>query len=263
MISKRKPKVIQSRHMTMTRFKDDFYHRWLYKNIDLIHAVTNQVKEQLIKYIPQEVRPSIEMIYLGVDEPVVNNHTVEELKKEYCLEDAFVVGIIGRIEEGKGQHLVIEAISKLKKLNIKALIVGSSMDESYLSELKKKVKDLGIEDKIIFTGFTKEINEHMQLCDVTVLATQNETFGLVVIESMVNKIPVIATNNSGPLEIIDNETDGLLFNHTSKDLMLKLELIYNDSNFKNKLSMNAYKKIEINFNKATQMKKTYKIINES
>ena len=264
-LSKRKPQIIQSRHMTMTRFKDDFYHKWLYKNIDTIHAVTFQVKDQLEKFIPADIRPRVEMVYLGVKEPIIDNYKVLKLKEQYNIKEQFVVGIIGRIEEGKGQYLVIEAIAKLNHLNhsnIKALIVGDTMDDSYMIELKNKVKNLGIEDKIIFTGFTKEVNEHMKLCDVTVLATPKETFGLVIIESMINKVPVIATANGGPLEIIDNEIDGLLFDRTTNDLVKKIELVYNDNEFKNKLSLNGYKKVKEIFDKDIQMNELYEVIYE-
>ena len=256
-ISKRKLKIIQSRHMTMTRFKDDFYHKWLYKNIDIIHAVTNQVKEQLQKFISEDVRPNIEMIYLGVDEPKIDFDKVLKFKEVYNLKDEFVVGIIGRIEEGKGQYLVIEAISKLINLNIKALIIGDTMDKEYLEELKGKVKKLDIEDKIIFTGFTKDVNEHMKLCDVTVLATLKETFGLVIIESMINKIPVIATANGGPIEIISDMNDGLLFDRTISDLVKKIELLYLDNDLKNKLSIEGYIKVKKLFNKKSQIYKFY------
>ena len=78
------------------------------------------------------------------------------------------------------------------------------MSEEYLDTLKNKVEVLGIEDRVNFIGFTKEINEYISLCDVTVMATKKETFGLVIIESMVNGVPVIATANGGPLEIIDD-----------------------------------------------------------
>ncbi|WP_455755658.1 glycosyltransferase family 4 protein [Sulfurimonas sp.] len=262
-ISKRKPQIMQSRHMTMTRFKDDFYHKWLYKNIDIIHAVTYQVKEQLEKFIPSDIRPDIEMIYLGVDEPNIDDKKIIELKDKHNIKDAFVVGIVGRIEEGKGQYLVIEAIEKLKDLNIKALVVGHTMDESYMDELKQRIKAFNIEDKIIFTGFTKNVNEYMRLCDVTVLATPKETFGLVIIESMINKIPVIATANGGPLEIIDDKKDSLLFDRNTNDLVEKIELLYNEPELRNKLAENAYKKVKEVFDKDTQMKKIYEVINES
>ena len=262
-ISKRKPKIMQSRHMTMTRFKDDFYHKWLYKNIDTIHAVTSQVKEQLEKFLPSDIRPKIEMVYLGVDEPIIDNKKVSKLKEQYNLKDEFIIGIIGRIEEGKGQYLLIEAIAKLQQLNnsnIKALIVGDTMDINYLEELKANVKKLNIEDKIIFTGFTKDVNEHIKLCDTTVLATPKETFGLVVIESMINKVPVIATANGGPLEIIDDEVDGLLFNRTSDDLVKKIELIYDYSDFRDNLSLKCYDKVKDRFDKDVQMDELYNTI---
>ena len=83
LLSKKKPKLIQSRHMGMTRFKDDFYHRWLYKHIDIIHAVTYKVKEQLEKFIPQDIRPKIEMVYLGTEASEIDNVIVKDLKNQY------------------------------------------------------------------------------------------------------------------------------------------------------------------------------------
>ena len=261
-ISKKKPMIVYSRHMEMTRFKNDFYHKWLYKNIDMIHAVTLQVKEQLEKFIPQEVRPKIKKIYLGVNEPIVDENKIIELKKQYNLKDEFVVGIIGRIEEAKGQYIVIEALAKLKDLNIKVLIVGQTMDLDYLESLKQKIKELHIEDKVIFTGFTRNVNEHIKLCNVTVLATPKETFGLVVIESMVNKVPVIAVSNGGPLEIIDDMKDGLFFDRSVDDLILKIQLLYKDADLKQKIGLAAYQKIKTTFNQDIQMQNLYKTIIE-
>ena len=259
-LSKKKPKLVQSRHMRMTRFKDDFYHKWLYKNIDMMHAVTLKVKEQLETFIPFDIRPKIEMVYLGVEASKIDEEKVAQLKKQYELEDEFIVGIVGRIEAGKGQYKVIEAIHKLKDLNIKALIVGSAMDEVYLAELKQKVSELDLKDKVIFTGFTKEVNEHMQLFDVNVLATENETFGLVVIEAMANKVPMIATNKGGPLEIIDDGVNGLLFDGSSDDLSVKIKQLYNDEQLKEVLAENGYKKVKEKFDAQKQLDKLYKVI---
>ena len=262
--SSRKPKIVQSRHMTMTRFKDDIYHKWLYKNIDMIHAVTYQVKEQLERFIPLDVRPKIEMVYIGTklnSKSVIKSTTI--LENYSIVEGEFIVGIVGRIEEGKGQWIVIDAIAQLKDLNIKLLIVGDAMDKVYLDSLKQSVKEHGVEDKVIFTGFTKEVTAHLQVCDITVLATPKETFGLVVIESMANKVPVIATNNGGPLEIIEDTVDGLLFNRTVDNLVEKLKLIYTDKILSEKLSHNAYKKILDKFDEEKQFMKLQKVLDES
>jgi len=260
LLSTRKPKLIQTRNMTMTRFKDDIYHKWLYKNIDILHAVTYQVKEQLERFIPQEVRPKVEVVYMGTDDPRKEKTRIEELRKIYKLGDSFIVGIIGRIEEGKGQYLVLEAVAKLRELDIKALIVGHTMDEAYLNTIKQKVKDLDIENKVIFQGFTKELNEHIHLCNTMVLGTEQETFGLVVIDAMINKVTVIATNKGGPLEIIEHEKDGLLFERNSEDLAKNIELLYCNPELNKKLSLAGYLKAKKIFNRETQFKKLLGLI---
>ena len=259
-LSKRKPQVMQTRNMTMTRFKDDVYHKWLYKNVDVMHAVTYQVKEQLEKFIPKEVRPKVEMVYMGTEGESVSKEKKQELNEKYGLAESFVVGIVGRIEEGKGQYLVLEALAKLKELDIKALIVGHTMDEQYLLELHKKVSDLGIEDKVVFTGFTREVNAHMGLCDAMVLATKQETFGLVVIEAMINDVTVVATNKGGPLEIIDDGVDGMLFERNSENLAEKLELLYEDRALNSKLLEAGQKKAEEMFDSKKQLNKLYRVI---
>ncbi|ADN09606.1 glycosyltransferase family 4 protein [Sulfurimonas autotrophica] len=257
-LSKKKPKLVQSRHMRMTRFKDDFYHKWLYKNIDMMHAVTLQVKEQLEKFIPSEIRPKIGMVYLGVKASKIDEVKVAELKKQYNLKDEFIVGIVGRIEEGKGQYKVIEALYALKDLDIKVLIVGSAMDEEYLKTLQDKVSDLGLKDKVIFTGFTKDVDEYMQCFDVNILATENETFGLVVVEAMVNRVPMIATNKGGPLEIIEDGADGLLFDGSINDLAEKIELLYKNKDLKESISKAGYLKAREKFDWDKQLDKLYK-----
>ena len=250
--SKNKPKIVQTRNMTMTRFKDDFYHKWLYKNIDMIHAVTYQVQEQIQKYIPKDICPKVEVVYMGTKELKISSETINNLKIKYDLKDSFVVGIVGRIEDGKGQWIVIEAIARLKELNIKAMIVGHTMDEDYLKSLKQKVIDLGIEEKIIFTGFTKDVDLHMKLFDVNVLATPKETFGLVIIEAMMNKVCMIATNHGGPLEIIEDGVDGLLFDRTSEDLANKIKSLNNNKNYLKQLSLSGYKKAKEKFDAKKQ-----------
>ncbi len=262
LLSHKKPKVVQTRNMSMTRFKDDFYHRWIYKNIELMHSVTFEVEKQLKKYIPKDIRPKIKTIYMGVDKPKVNIKKIESLKEKYHIKnDDFLVGIIGRIEDAKGQYLLIEALSKLKK--IKALIVGHTMDKKYLNSLKQKVKSLDLEDRVIFTGFTKDVNEHLHLCKCSVLATKKETFGLVVIESMANKTPVIATNSGGPLEIIEDEIDGLLYERNSEDLAKKIDRVYQDREFLKVLSENGYTKVREKFNKEKNLNTLYGALCES
>ncbi|QOG11493.1 glycosyltransferase family 4 protein [Arcobacter sp. FWKO B] len=258
LLSKRKPKIVQTRHMHMTRFKSDFYHKFMYKNIDTIIAVTNLVKQQLIEFIPQSVRPQIQVCYIGAQTPkTLSIQDQENLKNSFNIKDEFLVCIVGRIEEAKGQHIVLDAVEKLRNNNInaKALIVGHFMDENYFTSLKTSYPN------DIFTGFVNNPTELMQLADCVVLATKKETFGLVLIEAMKCGICVIGSNSGGPLEIIDDGENGLLFESmNSQDLYQKLLLIANDVDMKNTLANNGKTKADEVFDSEKQFGKIRNIL---
>lgn len=232
LMSKRKPKVVQSRHMTMTRFKDDFYHRFLYKNLEMMLAVTHQVKLQIEKFVPERICPKVEVLYIGAQQPVIISEEEKKSRREnLALGKSFTVGIVGRIEPQKGQWVVIDAIEKLihRGIDARALIIGHAMSDEYLNTLTKDVVMRGLKDRILFTGFTREAQAMMQLCDVMVLATENETFGLVLIEAMMCGVCVVASDSGGPLEIIDDGVNGVLFKtFANDDLADKLLLLQQD-----------------------------------
>ena len=261
-----KPKLVQTRNMMMTRFKDDFYHKWLYKNMDMILAVTHQVKEQIERFVPREICPKVEMLYMGADFPkMIDEDEKQMLRKKYAIKgDLFTIGIVGRIEEAKGQYLVIDAVKKLlcKKIKTQALIVGHAMDEDYLTRLKDNIKKDGLKDRVVFTGFTTEAQKLMQLCDCLVLATKKETFGLVLIEAMASGVAVIASNSGGPLEIIDDGKTGLLFKAgDAEDLSEKIKIL-TDANFKKRFAANGQKRAYSMFDSQKQFGKLFDFLKD-
>lgn len=262
--SKKQPKLVQTRHMHMTRFKNDFYHNFLYQNVDLMIAVTEMVQEQIETFIPENIRPKVVTSYIGAPIPrIIDENEKITIRQEYNLQDSFTVGIVGRIEEAKGQYLVIDAIKKLKHEDIdtKALIIGHAMDEKYLDKLKNNIKKDGIEDNIIFTGFTNKVQELMQVCDVVVLATKKETFGLVLIEAMQCGVAVIGSNKGGPVEIIEDGKSGLLFQSgDSEDLKSKIKYLCLNTKKKEDCSQNGKLRTETYFNDNKQFFETKKLL---
>jgi len=254
-LSKKKPKIVQTRNMTMTRFKDDFYHKFLYKNIDLMLPVTYQVKEQLEKFIPQDIRPQIEVLYMGSDKPeLLETKAVESLKKELNFqENSFNIGMVGRINEAKGQHLLIKALSKIDNETLHAYFVGHEMKEGYINELIELAKDLGVEKRVHFLGFMKNPHHFYQVCDTIVLASKRETFGLVLIEAMQVGTAVIGSNSGGVVEIIDDGDTGLLFKvGDESDLANSIEKVMNDSKYLGKISINGQNKCKKSFSNEKQ-----------
>ena len=258
LFSKRKPKIIQTRHMHMTRFKSDFYHKFLYKNIDMMIAVTNLVKEQLEKYIPKDIRPKIETSYIGANTPkLLSNEEKNSLKKSFNITDEFIVCIVGRIEEAKGQHIVLEAVESLRKsgIKIKTLVVGHYMYENYFNNLKNSYPN------DIFTGFVSNPTDFMQISDCVVLATKKETFGLVIIEAMKCGVCVLGSNSGGPLESIDDMKTGIHFKTMdSDDLYEKLRLIYENKELREKLAVAGQEKANKEYDNITQFGKLKNIL---
>lgn len=258
LISKKKPKIIQTRNMHMTRFKDDFYHKFLYKNIDTIVGISAKVSEQLNKFIPSDVRPKIITWYSGVPKPtIITKEKKQELKNSFGLKDEFVVCIVARVEEAKGQHIVLEAVEKLRSNGIKAkaLIVGHYMHKEYFDNLVKKYPN------DIFTGFASNANELIQISDCKVMATRNETFGMAIMDAMRCGVCVLGSDSGGPLESITHMQTGLHFKTMdSDDLFEKLKLIANNSELKNTLAKAGEKKADKEYDSVTQFGKLKEIL---
>jgi len=265
LFSKHTPKLVQTRHMRITRFKDDVYHRFIYKNVDAIIGVTKQVKEQLERFIPSDIAPMIENIYIGAAEvSLIEEQKRAELRQEYGLDNAFTLGIVGRIEEAKGQKVLIDALSTLEKQglkDIKLLIVGHTMDESYLKGLQEYVKSLGLESSVIFTGFSSEVQNLMQICDLIVLATENETFGLVLIEAMQAGIAVLGSDKGGPLEIIEDGKSGVLFESlNSMDLAQKIATLYKFPQLREAMALRGQQRAKELFDDTKQFEEVKKML---
>lgn len=264
LLSKRKPKVVQSRHMTMTRFKDDVYHRFLYRNLDLMLAVTHQVKTQIERFVPLSIRPKIETLYIGAEQPaIILQEEKNNRRQQLGLADSFTVGIVGRIEPQKGQWVVIDALERLiqQGIDARALIVGHAMSDEYLGALQKDIVMRGLKDRIVFTGFTCEAQVMMQLCDVMVLATENETFGLVLIEAMMSGVCVMGSDSGGPLEIINDGKTGLLFKtFDAEDLADKLALLQNNTLLRNEYALHGKQKALDVFENQQQFEELKKLL---
>lgn len=231
LFSKRKPKLVITRHMKFPAMKDGIFHRFLYKHTDHIMAITQTMAADLQRFIPEDVRPNISVNYLGIDgKPAFEDADVKQLRALYDAHDEyFLIALVGRIDADKGHDLVLEALSlaKAKGLPFKVLVVGHPMQESYLQGLKQRVAAQDLEEEVLFLGFVDEPRCLMQACDVLILTTIEETFGLVLIEAMSVGTPVIGSNRGGVPEIIEHQQTGLLFESCNqKSLLSALEYLY-------------------------------------
>jgi len=232
--SRRKVKLVYTRQMTLTRKKDDIYHRFLYRNIDVYFVITKALYNDAVKYLPLSVE-RIHLLYYGVPEASQNEVQCDEYISKYGMDKKiFRLAIFGRVEEGKGQHIVVEAIKNLIKQTkeIQVAIIGHVMDEAYFEQLKIEVKENNLENNVFFLGFHNSPTSIMPCFDAVVLATKCETFGLVLPEAMRAGVAVIGSNCGGVPEIIEHEKTGLLFEPGSvADLSDQLLKFVDDKGF--------------------------------
>jgi len=165
------------------------------------------------RYLPLK-SGCLHLLYYGVPSPVTDINSCNKYLAENQIEiGAFKTAIFGRIEHGKGQRLLFDAVRQLRKegKNIQAVMIGHIMDQNYFNNLVKEIKDTGLEEQFRYLGFHSNPVSIMACFDVVVLASKCETFGLVLPEAMRAGVTVIGSNCGGVPEIISHGKTGLLF----------------------------------------------------
>jgi len=252
-LSRRKPALVYTRQMKITRYKTDFYHRFMYSQMDLMLTITKQLENEGKTFIPSR-REHINTLYYGVDTPrdLSSPEQIRQQRSELGFgEDDFIIGLLGRLEHGKGQHLLIEAMSMATRdgLNPRALIVGHEMKAGYRIELQKLASDMKVDKNIAFMDFVPEPQKLMQLCNCIALTSKEETFGLVLPEAMRCGIAVIGSNRGGVPEIITHNETGLLFESwDAASLYAQLRRLYTDPAERKRLAANGKQEADARFN---------------
>ena len=253
-LSRSKPKLVYTRQMQITRMKTDFYHQFLYREMSMMLTITEQLRQRCIRMLGPDFSDRVKTLYYGVARPETSpdaDSIAQQRSKLGLDSDSFVVGLFGRLEEQKGQHLLIEATAKARAEGkiIHALIVGHEMEHGYRDHLAQQATALGVSEQIHFLDFVDKPQAIMQLCDCVVLATYMETFGLVLPEAMRAGIAVIGSNAGGVPEIIKHGKTGLMFEpKNADDLKAQILKLYTDRNLLEKLATQGMEKANTEFN---------------
>jgi len=152
---------------------------------------------------------------------------------------------VGRLVYEKGAHVLINGIPKvLEKVNAKFIIVGSGYMKEQLSNI---VRSMGLEHKVMFTGFVEdETLLKLQKCaDVSVVPSLFEPFGIVALEAMAAKSPVVVSDTGGLSEIVDHDLTGVkVYPNSPESLAWGITKLLLDENYRNRIIENAYKKVQ-------------------
>jgi len=233
----KKPRLIFSEHSVYNRRRSiklyKFIDRFVYSRYCKIVCVSDLVKAELDRYLPQVASKS-----------VVIKNAVEVQDFPDTLNKSYDIIFVGRLEKAKGVDVLLRAIQLLEKnrsLNLKVAIVGDGSQRDYL---KNMVRDLEIKSKVEFLGVREDVSELMRSSKIFVLPSRWEGLPMVILEAMANKVPIIASAVGGIPEVISDGIHGLLIEPDNWDVLAsRIELLLNDASLRKKLSENAFERV--------------------
>lgn len=143
-----------------------------------------------------------------------------------------VIAFLGTLTEQKRPSIFLRAAACLSQV-IRAQFLVFGRDGNVLCDLKKQTADLGIADFVTFTGFRQDVESLLAGCDLVIAPAVNEGHGRVLVEAMLHRVPVIASDSGGHSEIIRHRETGLLVTPDDPEAFAKAALqILNDRPFR-------------------------------
>lgn len=238
-------KLIYTEHSTHNRRREKFIFkildRFIYKRLDAIICITEGVKNNLEKHL--KISEGIKVINNGIN---INqfNDSISNNDFEFFSKEDFKLIQVSSFRKQKDQATVIKSL-KLLPQKVKLLLVG---DGVLIDENKRLVIQLNLQERVVFLGNRYDIPELIKYSDVAILSSENEGFGLAIVEGMASAKPVIASDIIGIKEIVEGY--GLLFEKgNEKELAILIEKLMNNQLFYNKIAIQCYdraKKYDVN-----------------
>lgn len=187
------------------------YLRSFIRRCDAVIVPTAGILEELREVAPEIRRSAV--VPNGVDVETFHPDLPGDLiRARYGLEDAEVLLYVGRISPEKEVGFLLHALGPLlqEAVDRRLLVVGTG---PALKTCQEQVRHLGLEDRVLFTGFVteEELPLHYAAADALVTASRFETQGLSALEAMACGVPVAAVRYRAFPEYITDGVDGFLF----------------------------------------------------
>jgi glycosyltransferase involved in cell wall biosynthesis len=179
------------------------------------------------------------------------NDNQKNLREELGIPlDRNLIGMFSRLSYWKGQHILLEAASKLPD-DVHVLLVGDALfgEFEYTEKLEKIAAMESLQGRVHWLGFRQDIPELMKACDaIAHCSTAPEPFGRVIVEAQLSKRPAIATIGGGTSEIIENGITGLLIPPNDPQLLADaMQEIFSDLAATQRIVETAYIQAQAKF----------------
>lgn len=186
--------------------------RMLSSRVDAMIAPSRKIEDVLEKY---EVECPVEVIPSGIDTDkfgrYIGTDSRHRIRKQYGLSDGQTVLLyVGRLAKEKNVEEILRCQKRVSGYGTTLMIVG---DGPYRAEIEEQVKELGLEDSVIFTGMIDpdKVAEYYQAGDFFVSASTSETQGLTYVEALAAGIPLLCKEDPCLVDVVDSGKNGWEF----------------------------------------------------
>ncbi len=241
------PHRVISRRVAFPLKKNYFSRQKYKKKVDMIIAISEEVREVLIDGGIDPER--IVVIPSGIDfSPYDEALSSDYLRRELSFApDDFLVGIVAHLSDNKGHQYLIKATEIIKKHTekIKVIIVGSG---PLFMELSKQAEESGVKDIVFFLGFREDVPQILSSLDLFVLSSFLEGMGSSILDAMACRLPVVATKVGGIPEVVRHRETGLLVPPRSPSALAKAILrLYDNRELASRLGQKGYEVVRQKF----------------
>ncbi len=242
-LSTAKTLLVYTEHNTHNRRRDIYFFkvfdRFIYSHFSFIGCISTATRENLLLHLrlPKDTG-RVETVLNGIDLKRFKLSNFQNMSDfGFFKNDSFVLLQVSSFSKQKDQLTLINSMNYLPP-NVVLLLVG---DGGQKAECAKRVEELGLEGRVKFLGIRFDVPKLIQYCDVSILSSHYEGFGLAVLEGMASKKAVISSNIPGVEEIVKEA--GLLFEKgDEQDLARKILMLYNDPVLKELTAERCYQR---------------------
>ena len=235
--------------------------RWMDKRQDQIIAVCNRGKEQLIANGWSGER--IQVVFNAVDmETWAGDRADSTLRAEFGIpEDRLVMLCASRFAHDKGHAYLVNSLKRLTEITDVPFTMVLAGDGPLLEPTKEQVKSLGLEDKVIFAGFRKDIKNLYKGSDIYINSSQHEALSFLIIEAMAAGLPVIVTDMGGNRDIVPPSADcGALVVYDDPESMARaMKKMLEDAGYRAACAAAALRTVEEKFEVGKMCQLTWQV----
>ncbi len=223
----------------------------VYNKCDECWAVNSEVarifyEDYGYKCLPKVMNNATEM------KPIVDiKNACDLINKKHNIKDEKVFIFVGRINNLKNVFFIVDALESLRKINpdleYKMLFIGTGQDEE---ELKKRIKNYNLEEKIIMCGRVTdryELASYYVRSDLFLFPSYYDASSIVQIEAASQKTPVLFLKGSATSVTVTDNVDGFIEENDVKKYAERINTIISDKKLLNNVSLNAYNNLYKNW----------------